>query len=102
MVTLGGEDHSLDEATAAELRDGLTRELGAPQALTDREAMLWAVAFEARLRIGYEPVSAAKTAYLAVADLRSLAADPAGLDPDQRAMLASMAGRNNQERSEPK
>lgn len=43
-VPLGGVIHSLTTAEATKLRDDLTRALGAPQALTDREAMVWAAA----------------------------------------------------------
>lgn len=47
IVPLGGVETVLTVDEATQLRDDLTRELGAPQtqALTDREAMVWAVEF---------------------------------------------------------
>lgn len=103
IVALG---HTLTEAEATELRDALTRELGTPQALTEREAMVFAVAFDrvlsAKIAAGsaaeqHPAVAAAIHACGRVRWLRRAAeaADSGGLmdlDDDERAMLDAMTG----------
>ena len=104
MMSLGGCDHVLSVAEATELRNDLTRELGAPeeltrelgalQALTDREAMVWAEDDNAQVRDGIPPRAAAVLAAVAVNTLRGIASGiQVGLiDPGSRAMLVAMTG----------
>lgn len=106
IVPLGGVDHALTEAEATELRDSITRALGAPPALTDREAMVFAVAFD---RVLDEKIAAGSAAaqHPAVAAaihacgrvrwlrLAAAEADSGGLrdfDDTERAMVAAMTG----------
>ena len=91
-----GAEHSLSESEATELRDALTRELGAPQALTPDEMMAWAAAFTRTLEavdVGSQEQNlarAAQAACEAVQDLRDV--NPLRLDLADRAMLAAMLG----------
>lgn len=49
-VRLGSEEIVLDVAAATQLRDDLTRELGAPQTLTAGEMAVWAAVYAAAWR----------------------------------------------------
>jgi hypothetical protein len=91
-VRLGGADHVLAEAQATELRDGLTRELGAPGALTDREAMVWSEEYGTQVRAGIPPAAAAVLAAVAVNTLRGIAQDAVAIEAHSRAMLVAMIG----------
>lgn len=92
-VPLARTVSSLTLAEATQLRDELTRALGAPQALTDREAMVWAAEFVRALQEGYGLSSCARIAARAVVELRNAArVCPDELTLDERAMLAAMTG----------
>lgn len=81
-------------AEAVELHDALTRELGEPQALTDREAMVWAVAYGISRYAGAATLDAAEFSRSEVMRLRDASATAnAGakvIADDARAMLAAM------------
>lgn len=95
-VGLGHGEHGLIIAEATELRDALTRELGAPQALTDREAMVWAAEFVREMAHGSNARVAACSARNAVQDLRSAPTAHRiagwGDDDETDAMLVAMIG----------
>lgn len=99
-VVISGMDGErwLTTREATELRDGLTAALGAPQAMTDREAMVFAAAFAGYLHVGGSPDGAVRCACSAVSALRVAAGWPKGqhatlsIDEDTRAMLAAMTG----------
>lgn len=69
-VSFGSGEHGLDIAEATELRDALTREIGQPSALTDREAMVWAAEFVRALAQDVHASVAARSAALVVIALR--------------------------------
>lgn len=95
VLALHGEEHVLTVDRARELRDALTRELGEPQALTDREAMVWAAEFARSYVEVSDGVIAAGNAQVVVLALRGALSDDRSseyLDSEACAMLAAMSG----------
>ena len=93
-VSLGNDEYLLPVERATELRDALTRELGASQALTGREAMVWAAEFVRAMAEGQKSHDAALSACSAVWVIRELGgtiSEGNGAAVFQ-AMLAAMTG----------
>lgn len=95
-VPLGGVIHCLTIEGATEFRDALTRELGAPQVLTDREAMVWSAVVAAETRESLyvdDLLESVSMAGRVVRALRELTADDvSSLCAGDREMLAVMTG----------
>ena len=93
VIAIGSEDHVSVER-AIEIRDGITQAIAAPQALTDREAMVWAARFVAERMEGRSAIDAAIIARDDVLVLRDRSewanAGARVLPADARAMLAAM------------
>lgn len=89
-ILVGDTSLTVEQATA--LRDALTRELGAPLALTEGERCVWAAAFVCSLDRGARLISCSQRAATAVQELRNAAACGEELPADARLMLLAMTG----------